>query len=304
MNATLTTVGIDRWRTHLSLVARTPQHAEPHLLATLTGEADRLEAVASRFIKGSEVSQVNQAAGRWTPVSWLFVDVLTAALDAAATTDGLVTPCVGQQVDAAGYRTWRDGETAVTLRPVPMRPGSWQEIEVRPAGDRANVRIPADVSLDLGAVAKGWLADRLADIVSSALGCGVIADIGGDLRIIAGGQPWVVSVDPGVAPVRTLQIEDGGLATSATHRRQWRTADGTTAHHIIDPRTGAPATPVWASASVLAADARGANTAATAAIILGDQAESWLAGRRLDAWLVSSQTQAHVGRWPHEASAA
>lgn len=301
---TITTVGIDRWRTHLGLVVRAPERTAPHLLATLTGEADRLESVASRFIRGSEVSLVNDAAGRWTEVSWLFVDVLTAALDAAATTDGLVTPCLGRQVDAAGYRTWRDGVGADALPAPAPRPDSWREIEVAPAGAQARVRIPADVSLDLGAVGKGWLADRLADVVSAAMGCGVIADMGGDLRIIGAGEPWVVSVDPGTSPSHSLQITDGGLATSGTGKRHWRTADGTAAHHIIDPRTGRPAEITWSSASVLAADARGANTAATAAIILGSDAPAWLSDRRLDAWLVGPGGQARTGRWPAQEHAA
>lgn len=305
---TVTTVGIDRWRTRLNLVARAPEGARPHLLTTLTGEADRLESVASRFVRGSEVSLVNDAAGRWTEVSWLFVDVLTAALDAAATTDGLVTPCLGRDVDAAGYREWRDGSaSSATPTPPPAaapRTDTWREIEVTPAGTRARVRIPAGVSLDLGAVGKGWLADRLADIVSAALGCGVIADMGGDLRIVGAGEPWVVSVDPGTSAPHSLQIADGGLATSGTGRRQWRTADGTAAHHIIDPRTGRPAEITWSSASVLAADARGANTAATAAIILGPDAPKWLADRHLDAWLVGPGGQTRVGRWPAQEQAA
>lgn len=302
--ATTVTVGIDRWRTHLSLVARAPEHASRHLLTALSDEADRLEVVASRFVPDSEVSAVNRAAGTWVETSWLFVNVLTASLDAAAVTDGLVSPCLGSHVDAAGYRVWRDGQDPSTIAPLPApRPDAWREIEISPAGSRARVRIPGDVRLDLGAVSKAWFADRMATIVTSALGGGVIADMGGDLRIIGAGEPWIVAADPGSVPAATVSIDDGGLATSGTGRRTWTAPDGTVGHHIIDPRTGRPADIVWSSASVLAADARAANTAATASIILGTAAPQWLSDHHLDAWLVGTHRQNYTGRWPKEEAA-
>lgn len=301
----ITTVGIDRWRTRLGLVVRAPESTGPHLLSTLSSEADRLERAASRFVAESEISVVNRADGRWTDVSWLFVEVLTAALDAAAQSDGLVTPCLGAHVDAAGYRTWRDGADAPT-GPIPHDPrlDAWQHVEITPAGGRARVRIPADVQLDLGAVGKAWLADRMACIVNSALDCDVIADMGGDLRVIGQSEPWVVAADPGIGTPQSLMITDGGVATSGTGRRQWRNGAGELAHHIIDPRSGHPADVVWSSASVLAASARGANTAATASIILGADAPEWLERQQLDAWLVGTQGHHRAGHWPAQEEAA
>ncbi len=55
---------------------------------------------------------------------------------------------------------------------------------------------------------------------------------------------------------------------------------------------------MWSSASVLAADAAAANTAATAAIVLGDEAPTWLARQGLDALLSGPDGQQLVGRWP------
>ena len=297
--APLTTVHVDRWRTRLALVVRSPETVHPRpLQAALVSEVDRLELLASRFRDDSEISDVNRNAGHWCDTSWDFVEVLSASLDAAGTTDGLVSPLVGSHVDSAGYRTWRDGTPPADPVDTGVVP-DWRDIAISPAGGHARVRIPAGSQLDLGAVAKGWLADRLAGLVQRICRVDVIADMGGDLSIRTTSQPWVVAVEPGAhGETQNLYVEQAGLATSGTTHRRWRTTTGGTAHHIIDPRTGRPAESVWSSASVLAADAAAANTAATAAIVLGDEAPTWLARQGLDALLSGPDGQQLVGRWP------
>jgi thiamine biosynthesis lipoprotein len=103
------------------------------------------------------------------------------------------------------------------------------------------------------------------------------------------------------APGQTLTIRSGGLATSSTTVRTW----GAGRHHIIDPRTGLPAGSHWRTASVAAGSCVDANTAATAAIVLGPAARRWLAERDLPARLVArGGTVTIVGGWPLELEAA
>jgi thiamine biosynthesis lipoprotein len=72
-----------------------------------------------------------------------------------------------------------------------------------------------------------------------------------------------------------------------------------TVHHLVDPRTGAPATGHWRTASVIAATCVDANIAATAAIIRGDEAVDWLASTGLPARLVSASGEIRrIGGWP------
>ena len=93
------------------------------------------------------------------------------------------------------------------------------------------------------------------------------------------------------------------LATSGTESRTWRRG-GETLHHILDPATGLPAVSPWAMASVAAATCAGANAAATAAIVLGDRAPSWLAGQGLPARLVHRDgSVVTAGSWPDEVAA-
>lgn len=293
---------VTTWKTDLWLSARGRGADSPAMRrwldGFLRGEIARLDLAASRFRPDSELTFVNEGAGRWVPVSWYFVTVLTAALDAARATGGLVDPTFGYELTEQGYEHW-SGQPTPARRQVRPPGASWRDVEIRPGGDQALVRIPPGVGLDLGAVAKGWLADRLATTTHRTLGLDVLANAGGDLRCVADHQPWTVWAEPGEpdrAP-RAVDLLNAGLATSGIGRRRWQGEDGPH-HHIIDPRTGTSARTCWTSVTVVAASAAAANTAATASLIRGEDATGWLTSLGLDAWLVGPGGHcAMVGAW-------
>ena len=163
----------------------------------------------------------------------------------------------------------------------------WHRVLFDP-GQRLVV-VPRGVCLDLGATAKALAADRAARRIHAALRGGVLVNLGGDLRV-AGAAPeggWQVGVgdDHTRAGDTTVALRSGGLATSGTTRRRWRHA-GRTVHHIVDPRTGDVPEPRWRTVTVAAESTVDANTASTAAVVLGAEAPGWLEDRRLPARLV------------------
>ena len=131
---------------------------------------------------------------------------------------------------------------------------------------------------------------------------------------------YALPADPGLQPAEPTIWDDptplvllaylGGLAMVGSRLlaglfllRRWTRA-GTAYHHLIDPRTGAPATSTWVTASCLGTTSVAANTASTAAIVLGEGAAPWLSQRRLPARLVDlAGSVVHVGGWPEEAAA-
>jgi FAD:protein FMN transferase len=264
-----------------------------------------LDAAASRFRPDSQLTRVNQHAGRRVPVSPLLVEAVTDALHAARDTGGLVTPTVGEALVLVGYdrdfaAVPADGPPApYRLRRVP----GWQRVQV----DRASstVAVPQGVMLDLGATAKAACADRAAIEVASAIDGGVLVNLGGDIAV-AGAAPsdgWSIRIAdrqdaPADASSVCVAITSGGLATSGTAARRW-SRGGQDFHHVIDPSTGAPAAPCWRTATVAATTCLAANTASTASIILGPDAPEWLESRRLPARLVADDGRVTtVGAWP------
>lgn len=287
-----------RWSTDMHLLLTRPE-ALAQARAVVDAELDRIELAASRFRPDSEICALAAAGGARTPVSPVLADLIEAALAAASLTGGDVDPTIGSAMIALGYD--RDigqldpGAPRVTSLAVRA---DWSMIEF----DGRSVRVPAGVLLDLGATAKAVAADRCAQRVREHTGCGVLVNLGGDIAT-AGPAPdgdWQVLVrdtedDPGS---QVTLGADAGLATSSTCRRRWW-HDGVAVHHIVDPRTGRPAEPVWRTVSVAASSCLTANTVSTAVIIRGRRAPDWIAALGLPARLVARDGAIHaIGGWP------
>jgi len=288
---------------------------EPRCLAearrALEAELAAVDAACSRFRADSEIRSLRAARGQ--RVSPLLAEAVAVALRAAELTEGDVDPTVGGAMSALGYD--RDFEEippagpplpgvagTVTVRTVP----GWRQVRL----DGQVLTMPEGVQLDLGATAKAWAADRAAAGIASRLGCGVLVSLGGDIAV-AGPAPdggWRIRVQdvtgdpddrPG-GPYALVAIRDGGLATSSTAARRWQRG-GDVLHHILDPRTGRPAEPVWRTVSVAAGTCADANAASTAAIIRGRAALGWLAGLGLPARLVDATGVVFtVAGWPDD----
>jgi thiamine biosynthesis lipoprotein len=281
----------------------------------LARDLAELDVACSRFRPDSEVARIGRAAGNaaglcTVTVSPLLADAIAVALRAARLTDGDIDPTVGAVLSSLGYD--RDfGQLPATGPALPVTthvvPG-WRCVDLDPVTRR--LTLPAGVQLDLGATVKGWAADRSAATIAKELGCGVLVSLGGDTA--AAGDPpddgWRIRVQditglpgdppPSGGPATVIAIRDGGLATSSTAARRWRRG-GDVLHHILDPRTGLPAAPVWRTVSVAAATCADANTAATAAIIRGRPALGWLASLNLPARLVAADGAVDVvAGWP------
>jgi thiamine biosynthesis lipoprotein len=263
--------------------------------AAVEEELRAIDAACSRFREDSELSRLNRAAGRATRVSPLLAEALAAALRAARMTAGAVDPTVGAAVIAAGYDRDFTALEPSAHRPAAARVPGWRVVRI----DGRTVRMPAGVTLDLGATAKALAADRAARAAAAAAGCGVLVSLGGDVATAGPAHAWRVRVAddhaaPAGAPGETVEIAAGALATSSITVRRW---DG--GHHIVDPATGAPAAAPWRTVSVAAATCVDANTASTAAVVLGNAAPAWLARHGLPARLCARDgTVTRVAGWP------
>jgi len=105
-------------------------------------------------------------------------------------------------------------------------------------------------------------------------------------------------------PVQVSPLLAGALAVALRAARRWHRG-GDVLHHILDPRSGLPAAPVWRTASVAAATCADANMASTAAIIRGEAALAWLAELGFPARLVAeSGAVVTLGGWPSDQPSA
>ncbi len=114
------------------------------------------------------------------------------------------------------------------------------------------IRIPAGTQLDLGGIAKGWMARRAARLVAKLSDDEqILVDAGGDLAAARGDHEIAVErpglhalnrpeTPAGDASTWVTVYEGEGVATSGFGRRRWVNGDGVRAHHLIDPAAGRP----------------------------------------------------------------
>jgi len=263
-----------------------------------------IDRTCSRFRDDSDLVRANESAGRWIAVDPLLVAAVTVAVDAARATEGLVHPLLGRHLVSVGYD--RDfallADTGPVLPTPPPSKGSWERVGLTVDA----IRVPAGTALDLGATGKAFAADLVAATLTGELASSAIVSVGGDLAVAGpDGDAWPVSVTerPG-APGVLVSLERGGVATSSTGVRRWTRA-GASYHHLLDPRTGLPVPETWSPVTCLGGTAVAANTASTAAVVLGPDAPGWLERRDVAARLVGLDgTVVRTGAWPADVEEA
>jgi thiamine biosynthesis lipoprotein len=233
----------------------------------------RMGARLTRFSPDSELSRFNASAGRWIDISAELEALLRESLRAFETSAGLVNVAVLPSMAAIGYTRplsfGRPSATEARVGPLPALPDA---LTVRPGA----ARLKPGAGIDLGGIAKGWMADRLLE----SLGPNALANLGGDLS--AGGMgPAGAGWPVGLAGV-TVLLRDQGAATSSVRRRQWGEH-----HHLIDPRTGLPARTGLEEVSVVAASGVEAEVVVKAALLVGRELAPVYCAPHAAAWWLS-----------------
>lgn len=138
--------------------------------------------------------------------------------------------------------------------------------------------------LDLGGVAKGYIADDLTDLfIAHGVGRFVI-NLGGNVVVrggrpadasarppVAAGSPWRIGIINPLDPAHNraiVDMVDGSVVTSGIHERRF-TKGGVTYHHILDPATGMPAKTDLTSATIIAPRSMDCDGYSTTALMLG-----------------------------------
>ena len=286
------------WSTRARLVV-----TDPGVLTSARELVDsylaKVDDAANRFRADSEISRLTERSG-WVTLSPTLTHLLEEALAAARMTDGDVDPTVGGAVRRLGYDrdlrllTGDGGPVRAVISPVP----GYRSLRL----DGSRLHKATGVELDLGATAKAVAADRAAALVHGALGTGVLVSLGGDIATAgaAPGSGWQVHVqDRDEDPSTQVELPAGSaIATSSTVARRWRRG-GRTLHHVVDPRTGQPARPVWRSVTVAADTCVRANAVTTAALVRGERAVGWVRGLGLPArFLRADGVLVHTDGWP------
>jgi len=232
---------------------------------------ERCELRLSRFRPDSELSALNRSQGREFRASPVLFSAVRAAVHAAEESGGVFDPTLIDALERFGYdRPFEQIEPPAG--PVAATPAAGRYRGVRLEPDRRSIILPEGVRIELGGIGKGWMVDE-AQRVLAPFGNALI-DAGGDIAVLGdapGYRGWVIGVEHPLRPdedVAVIRLRNRAVATSSVMRRRWAGSTGVF-HHLIDPRSGAPARSDVVAATVVARRARDADVAAKVALILG-----------------------------------
>jgi len=243
------------------------------ILDEVEQECLRYETLLSKSIEGSDVWNINHAEGERVSVSDETRMLIEKSLEFSRLSDGRfdisIEPCVALwDFTGEGMGTLPDeGELAEAAAKV-----DWTQIDVNDEG----VLLPAGMSIDLGAIAKGYISDRVADFLSENGVESALLNVGGNVRTVGvkpDGSNWSIGIqDPdGVRDqsiVGIVSLEGNSVVTSGIYERGF-TVDGVVYHHILDPDTGWSVQNELAGVSIVTEEACTADALSTTVFAMG-----------------------------------
>ena len=251
-------------------------------------EVQRLEKLLSKTDEESAVSRLNHAGGEMAEVGSEVCELLEAAQTYSAATGGALDITIAPVVSAWGftqaqYRVPSQEELEQLMAHVGME-------NLTVSGGSA--RLAPSSEIDLGAIAKGYASDRLAEIFREYDVERGWVSLGGNVLAWGSrpdGQPWQIGIQDPKHPdqeilVGTVGLESGYAVTSGSYQRFFE-EDGKRYHHIIDPATGYPADSGLTSITVVADTQQDRNgtmcdALSTALFVMGEEKalEFWRSG--------------------------
>ena len=149
-----------------------------------------------------------------------------------------------------------------------------------------------DTILDLGALAKGYISDKLKEYLKAAGVESALINLGGNVMTVGSkpdGSPWTVGIQKPFAPrgtyEKTVSVEDRAVISAGTYERyyEWQ---GQQYHHILDPDTGYPARTEYAQATIISSSGLLGDALSTSCLLLGREGAEALTGQFPDTELI------------------
>ena len=255
----------------------------------------RYEQLLSKTIDASDVSRINNAMGQTVTVDPETWEILRRAKEISAQTGGAFSITI-----APVTALWSFTDTVTNMVPtdearLKMLPlVDDQKIAL---GENNTVTLPAGMEIDLGGIAKGYIADKVADIIREKAYAGIVS-LGGNVYTVGkkpDGSAFSVGIKDPHNPAASKAIiytGDGTVVTSGTYERGF-SFGGERFHHILDPKTGWPSQSDLVSATFVMDSSMTADALATACIVIGSEKSLALAKElQLDAMFIDKDGQA------------
>ncbi|MBQ9632869.1 MAG: FAD:protein FMN transferase [Lachnospiraceae bacterium] len=251
---------------HITLYDKDAGYALDHCMEM----AESYEQTLSDSLPDSDVSRINAHPGQAVAVAPDTAELIRLALDYGALSEGRFDITIGRLADLWSFEEENipsEEKIRAALSHVDYR-----KVEVE--GDTVTLHDKKS-AIDLGGIAKGFIADRMKEYLESeGIRSGLI-NLGGNVLTL-GEKPSHSSYTIGIqkpfsedgTPILSIELLDRSVVTSGTYQRYFK-KDGRIYHHIIDTATGFPCDNGLASVSILSDSSTEGDALSTTVFLMG-----------------------------------
>ena len=247
--------------------------APDDLMPQIWEMCETYENLLSKTVSGSDVDRINTAGGEPVKVSEETYAILTQALAVSELTGGAFCVTIAPVTALWDFTdgTCRMPSEEELARTLPLVDDSRLQL----LGD-CTVRLDPGMMIDLGGIAKGYIADEIAGMVRERASGGILS-FGGNVYTVGqkpDGSLFGVGIrDPlgGAGDAcADIRVDDTSVVTSGIYERYF-TKDGVIYHHILDPVTGISAQSDLSAVTIVHDSSMLADALATACVVLGSE---------------------------------
>ncbi len=273
--------------------------ADDTVLDEIWAACDYYENMLSRTVENSDVSRINRSNGRMVRVSEDTWNILREAKEISAMTDGAFSVTIAP---ISAMWDFTDGTKKMPTDEERIAALSLVDDQKIVLGQNNTVILPVGMKVDLGGIAKGYIADRIAEMLTGRV-YGAIISLGGNVYVSGdkpNGQPNIIGIrDPwgGMNDIMgRVFTKNTSVVTSGTYERFFE-KDGVTYHHILDPKTGSSAVSDLVSATFVMPNSMAADALATACIVKGlDWSLQFAEEHGLDAIFITRDGETYLSK--------
>ena len=235
--------------------------------------AEHYENLYSKSISTSDIARINSHPGEPVTVDSETITLLQTACQYAALSDGLIDPSIGAVSSLWDFHETKD----------PVIPSADALSEAVRHVDYRKIRIDGNqvtlseegMALDLGFIAKGYIADRIKEYLISEGVQSALISLGGNILALGckpDGSPFRVGIqkpfaDTGTS-IMTVEDSDRSIVSSGNYERYFE-ADGVLYHHILSTQTGYPVNSGLSQVTIISDDSVTGDALSTLCFILG-----------------------------------
>ena len=223
-----------------TVITLTAYTDHPELLEKALETCGTYEQLLSRTVEGSDVWQINHAEGKTVTVSPETAEILRTAVQISELSGGAFDVTIAPASTLWDFTSGEQKIPAEDELAAAAEKIDWRKVQL----EGNDVTLPAGMMIDLGGIAKGYIADELKSLLESKGVKHALINLGGNVLAVGGkkdGSPFKVGIQYPFKNegeiIAAADVKDRSLVTSGSYER-YVESDGKIWHHILDPKTG------------------------------------------------------------------